>query len=195
MKTLHVVAVLAISGLFGLSSCSKKGDDVMPIATQTTPPSTTTTAPTTTTTTTVPSTTTTAPATTTTASTTTTGFFAKIDGKEFQPDLVYSRVAAPGNDGYYAIYGLDSKTSDVVMIALPYSALIGTHQLSYVNFGTFSLGNGTDSFSTRVQPGEGTVTITKMTTINVEGTFSFTAYSDKGVKRTVTEGKFNVLFR
>jgi hypothetical protein len=187
MKTLHVVAILAISGLFGLSSCSKKGDDVMPATTQTTPP--TTTAPATTTTATAPTTTTTA--TTTTA----TGFFTKIDGKDFQPDLVYSRVAAPGIDGYYAIYGLDSRTSDVVMIALPYSALIGTHQLSYVNFGVLSPGNGTDSFSTRVQPGAGTVTITNMTTTNVEGTFSFTAYSDKGVKRTLTEGRFNVPFK
>ena len=123
------------------------------------------------------------------------GFYTKVDGKEFRPDLVYARVAAPGNDGYYAIYGLDSKTSDVVMIALPYTALVGTHKLSYANFGVFSLGNGTNSFSTRVQPGDGTVTITKMTTTDVEGTFSFTAYSDKGVKLTITEGKFSVPFK
>lgn len=174
MKTLRVVAILAISGLFCLSSCSKKSDDVMPATTQTTPATTT-------------------PAQSTTQSTT--GFYSKIDGKDFRPDLMYAKVAAPGNDGYYAIYGLDSRTSDVIMIALPYSELIGTHPLSYVNFGTFSLGNGTDSFSTRVQPGEGTITITNMTTTTVEGTFSFTAYSDKGVKRAVTEGKFSVPFK
>lgn len=162
MKTLRIVAILAISGIFSLSSCSKKGDEVTPGSTQ---------------------------------NSTTPGFFTKVDGKEFRPDLVYARVAAPGNDGYYAIYGLDSKTSDVVMIALPYSALVGTHKLSYANFGVFSLGNGTDSFSTRVQPGDGTVTITKMTTTDVEGTFSFTAYSDKGVKRTITEGKFSAAFK
>ncbi len=81
------------------------------------------------------------------------------------------------------------------MVALPYSALVGTHALSYVNYGVFSLGNGTDSFSTRVQPGEGTVTITNMTTTTVEGTFSFSAYSDKGVKHTITEGKFSVPFK
>ncbi len=177
MKTLRTIALLVISGSLALSSCSKKGDDVNPATTSTSPATSTTTTP----------------GTTTTAGTP--GFFTKIDGKDFRPDLVYARVAAPGNDGYYAIYGLDSKTSDVVMIALPYSALIGTHKLSYVNFGAFSLGNGTDSFSTRVQPGEGTVVITNMTTTTVEGTFTFTAYSDKGVKRTITEGKFNVPFK
>ncbi|QHV93921.1 DUF6252 family protein [Spirosoma endbachense] len=181
MKTLRVVAILAISSIFGLTSCSKKGDDVVPASTQTTPTTSTT-----------PSTTTT-PGQSTTQ--TTSGFSTKVDGKDFIPDLVYAKVVAPGNDGYYAIYGLDSKTSDVVMIALPYSALVGTHKLSYVNFGVLSLGNGSDSFSTRVQPGDGTVTITKMTTTDVEGTFSFTAYSDKGVKRTITEGKFNVPFK
>lgn len=175
MKTLRIAAIVAISGLFTLSACSKKSDDVVPVPTQTTPTTTTT------------------PGQSTTQ--TTSAFVTKIDGKEFRPDLGYARVAAPGNDGYYAIYGLDSKTSDVVMIALPYSALIGTHPLSYVNFGALSLGNGTDSFSTRVQPGEGSVTITNMTTTIVEGTFSFTAYSDKGVKRTITEGKFSVPFQ
>ncbi|GAB2555871.1 DUF6252 domain-containing protein [Spirosoma areae] len=179
MKTLRVIAILALSGTLGLTSCSKKSDDVMPVPTQPTP--------------TTPTTPTTTPGQSTTQ--TTSGFFTKIDGKEFRPDLGYARVAAPGNDGYYAIYGLDSQTSDVIMIALPYSALIGTHKLSYVNFGAFSLGNGTDSFSTRVQPGEGTVTITNMTTTDVEGTFSFTAYSDKGVKRAITEGKFKVPFK
>ncbi len=156
----------------------------MPASAQTPPPTTSTTPPATTTTT---------PAQSTTQ--TTFGFSTKIDGKVFNPDLVYSLVASPGNVGYYSIYGLDSRTSDVVAISLPYSALVGTHLLSYINFGTFSLGNGTDSFSTRVQPGEGTVTITKMTTTYVEGTFSFTAFSDKGVKLILTEGKFSVPFK
>jgi hypothetical protein len=179
MKTLSVIAILTISGLFTLSSCSKKGDDVTPAATTQTP---TTTKPTTTTT-------------TTQSTSQSTGFSSKIDGKDFRPDLGYAKAVAPGNEGYYAIYGLDSKTSDVVMIALPYSALAGTWKLSYVNFGALSLGDGSDSFSTRYEPGDGTVTITNMTTTMVEGTFSFTAYSNKGVKRTITEGKFSVPFK
>lgn len=167
MKTLlKFVAILAISGAFGLTSCSKKSDDIEPNPTETKLPDSNT-----------------------------EGFYTKIDGKEFRPDMVYSKVVVPGNDGYYAIYGLDSKTADVVMIALPYAALVGTHALSYINFGSLSLGDGSNSFSTRVEPGEGTIKITNMTKTNVEGTFTFTAYSDKGMKRTLTEGKFNVPFK
>ncbi|GAB3952282.1 hypothetical protein GCM10028805_34000 [Spirosoma harenae] len=180
MKTLQVAAILAFSSIIGLSSCSKKSDDVMPAQTQTGTTTGSTTAQTT-------------PTQSTTQATT--GFFTKIDGKEYRPDFVYAKAVVPGNDGYYGIYGLDSKTGDVVMIALPYSALVGTHKLSYANFGAYSLGNGTNSFSTRYEPGEGTVTITNMTTTTVEGTFSFTAYSDKGVKLTITEGKFSVPFK
>jgi hypothetical protein len=167
MKTLRLLAILTICAIFTLTSCSKKNDDITPDPAQ--------------------------PGQSTDPNAA--GFFSKINGKDFRPDLVYAKAVAPGDDGYYAIYGLDTKTSDVVMVALPYSALVGTHKLSYVNYGVFSLGNGTDSFSTRVEPGEGTVTVTKMTTTNVEGTFSFTAYSDKGVKLTITDGKFNVLFK
>ncbi|MBD2699879.1 hypothetical protein IC229_04480 [Spirosoma sp. BT702] len=189
MKSLHVAAILFFSGIIGLTSCSKKNDDVMPAPTQATP----TTPTSTTTSTTTPTTTTT---TSSTAALTSTGFVAKIDGKDYIPDFVYSKAVMPGNDGYYGIYGLDSRTGDVVFIGLPYAALVGTHKLSYVNYGGFSLGNGTDSYSTRVEPGEGTVTITKVTTTNVEGTFSFVAYNDKGtVKRTITDGKFNVPFK
>jgi hypothetical protein len=132
---------------------------------------------------------------TTPPTTETAGFFTKIDGKDFRPDRFYSRVVVPGNDGYYAIYGLDSKTGDAVMIALPYAALVGTHTLSYVNFGSLSPGDGSDSYSTRVEPGTGTIKITDMTKTEVEGTFSFTAYSSKGTKRTLTEGKFRVPFQ
>ncbi len=179
MKTLQVAAILAFSSLIGLTSCSKKLDDVMPAQTQTTTtPATPTNGQTT-------------PTQSTTMSTT--GFYSKIDGKEYRPDLVYARAAVPGNDGYYGIYGLDSKTGDVVVVQLPYSAaVVGTYKLSYVNFGSLSLGDGSNSFSTRYEPGDGTVTITKITTTDVVGTFSFTAYSDKGVKRTITEGSFNV---
>jgi hypothetical protein len=172
MKTLlKFVVVVALSGVFGLTSCSKKSDDIEPNPTDTKTPDTKT------------------------PDANTPGFYAKIDGKEYRPDMVYSLVTMPANDGYYGIYGLDSKTGDVVVIGLPYAALVGTHALSYVNYGSLSLGDGSNSFSTRYEPGVGTITITSMTKTNVVGTFTFTAYSDKGVKRTITEGKFNVPFK
>lgn len=119
------------------------------------------------------------------------GVLVKVDGKLFAPDLNYALAAVPGKDYYYGIYGLDSKTSDVVVIALPYTVGEGTYPLNNVNVGMLSTSK--ISFSTVVSGGTGTVTITKKTATNVVGTFSFTAYDDSGTQKSVlTEGSFNV---
>ena len=157
MKTAHVVTLLAISTILGLSACSKKSDDVTPA----------------------------------TPAQTAAGVQVKVDGKLFAPDLNYALAAFPGRDYYYGIYGLDSKTSDVVVIALPYTVGEGTFPLNNVNIGMLSTAR--TSFSTVVSGGTGTVTITKKTATNVVGTFSFTAYDDSGTQKSVlTEGSFNV---
>ena len=175
MKTSHVITLLAISATLGLSACSKKSDDVTPAQTQTTSTPTT------------PTSTTTAPAATTTAAV---GFQVKIDGKLFAPDFDYALASFPGADGYYAIYGLDSKTSDVVALALPYAVGEGTFPINTVNVGIMTINKA--DFST-VNGGSGTITITKKTATNLIGTFSFTAYDATGtVKSTLTEGSFNV---
>lgn len=174
MKTSHVVTLLAISATLGLSACSKKGDDVVP-STPNTPTSPAT------------------PATPTTPTTTTqvaAGFQVKIDGKLFAPDFDYALASFPGNDSYYAIYGLDSKTSDVVAIALPITVGEGTFPINDVNLGIIKYNKG--EFTT-VNGGSGTITITKKTATNLVGTFSFTAYDATGaIKSTLTEGSFNV---
>ncbi|GAB3994396.1 hypothetical protein GCM10028807_32090 [Spirosoma daeguense] len=165
MKTLRIASILVFSAIIGLTSCSKKNDDSVTPSQQGTGTGTTTSS---------------------------VAFSTKVDGKDFKPDFAYAKISFPGNDGYYGIYGLDSKTSDVAVIALPNSAQVGTHELSSISFGSFSKGNGTESYSTVVKPGTGTVTITKKTSTEIVGTFSFTAYSDKGVKITLTDGTFNV---
>lgn len=130
------------------------------------------------------------------AQTTTTsqaGFRVKVDGIVYAPDFSYALFSNPGKDGYYAIYGLDSKTSDVVAITLPTTAGEGTFPLSNTNAGIITY-NKVDY--TTINGGTGTVTITKKTATNVVGTFSFTAYDATAtVKRTLTEGSFNVNFR
>ncbi|RRB00908.1 DUF6252 family protein [Larkinella rosea] len=127
------------------------------------------------------------------AATSTAGFRVKIDGKSYAPDFSYALTNFPGNDKYYAIYGLDSKTSDVVAIALPNTAGVGTHEISNVTFGVMNLGQ--QSFST-INGGTGTITITTKTATTVAGTFSFTAYDSAGAqKKALTEGSFNVTFR
>lgn len=123
----------------------------------------------------------------------TAGFRVKIDGKSYAPDFSYALTNFPGNDKYYAIYGLDSKTNDVIAIALPNTAGVGTHQINDVNFGVMVMAQ--QNFST-INGGTGTITITKKTATNVVGTFSFTALDPAGTqKKALTEGSFNVAFR
>ncbi|WAC10611.1 DUF6252 family protein [Dyadobacter pollutisoli] len=123
----------------------------------------------------------------------TVGFQVKVDGKTYAPDYAYALASFPGANGYYAVYGLDSKTSDVVAIALPNSAVEGTYPINAVNFGILTLNK--EDFST-INGGDGKVTITKKTATQLQGTFSFTAFDAAGkVKRTLTEGSFNVNIR
>ncbi|QHV99564.1 DUF6252 family protein [Spirosoma endbachense] len=164
MKTSRIVILLAIVGIVGISSCSKKSDDVTPNPTQTT-----------------------------TSSQSQVGFQVKIDGKDYMPDFAYALSSFTGANGYYAIYGLDSKSSDVVALALPNTAVEGTYPLSNVNIGILTLNK--EDFST-TNGGSGTITITKKTATYMTGTFSFTAFDATGLKkRTLTAGTFNVNIR
>lgn len=121
------------------------------------------------------------------------GFSVKIDGQAYAPDFAYALATSPGTNNYYAIYGLDSKTSDVVVLALPNTAAEGTYPLSNVNFASVTYAK--EDFST-VNGGTGTVTIKTKTATNITGTFSFTAYDVTGTKkRVLTDGTFNVAIR
>ncbi|GAB2600933.1 DUF6252 domain-containing protein [Spirosoma areae] len=166
MKTSRIVTLLAIIGIVGVSSCSKKADDVTPGQAQN-------------------------PGQTPTQ--TQAGFRVKVDGTTYAPDFSYALATFPGGNGYYAIYGLDSKTNDVVAIALPNTVGEGTYPINNVNFGVLTYNK--EDFST-INAGSGTITITKKTTTNLIGTFSFTAYDPTGAKkRVLTDGAFNVTVR
>jgi len=121
------------------------------------------------------------------------GFRVKVDGKEYAPDFSYALAEFPANAGYYAIYGLDSKTSDIVAIALPKTVNEGTFPINGVNFAMLTMNK--QDFST-TNGGSGTITISKKTASNIQGTFSFTAVDATGtLKRTLTDGSFNVNVR
>lgn len=121
------------------------------------------------------------------------GFKVKVDGKVYAPDYAYALASFPANDLYYAIYGLDSKTSDIVAIALPKSVKEGTFPINNVNFAMATFDK--QDFST-INGGSGTITITKRTDTNIQGTFSFTAVDATGkLSRTLTDGNFNVNVR
>lgn len=123
----------------------------------------------------------------------TVGFKVKVDGKDYAPDYAYALASFPGKEGYYAVYGMDSKTSDIVAIALPNTVSEGTFPINAVNFAMMTLNK--EDFST-INGGSGTITITKKTATNLAGTFSFTAVDATGkLKRNLTEGSFNVNVR
>ncbi|QMW01096.1 DUF6252 family protein [Spirosoma foliorum] len=120
-------------------------------------------------------------------------FKVNVDGQAYTPDYAYALATFPGANGYFAIYGLDSKTSDVVALALPSTATEGTYLLSNVNIGILTINK--EDFAT-VNGGTGSITITKKTDKYMTGTFSFTAYDASGTKkRALTEGSFNVNIR
>ena len=157
MKSFQFFAFFFMITLVGLTSCSKKNDDVNP------DPSAAV------------------------------GFKVKVDGKVYAPDYAYALANFPGANGYYAIYGLDSRTSDVVAIALPNSAAEGTYPINEANFASVTINK--EDFATR-NGGGGSVTITKKTATQLMGTFTFTAYDATGTqKRALTEGTFNVAIR
>ncbi len=123
------------------------------------------------------------------------GFQVKIDGNLYAPDFAYALADFPGKNGYYAVYGLDSRTSDVVAIALPISAAEGTYPLGSGQPGFALMSTSQENFST-INGGSGTVTIQKKTATTVVGTFSFKAVDSSNSKtRTFTEGTFNVTIR
>ena len=164
MKISYVVGLLALVGSIGISSCSKKSDDVTPASQQAQ-----------------------------TQAQAQAGFKVKIDGKDYAPDFAYALASFPGSNGYYAIYGLNSQTSDVVALALPNTAAEGTYTLSNVNIGIITFNK--EDYTT-VNGGTGTITVTKKTATNLIGTFSFTAYDATGTKKlTLTEGTFNVVVK
>ncbi|NIJ51547.1 DUF6252 family protein [Dyadobacter arcticus] len=157
MKTLQFFAALTFISLIGLTSCSKKSDDVTPEPDATV------------------------------------GFSVKVDGKAYAPDYAYALASFPGNDLYYAIYGVDSKTNDVVAIALPNTVKEGTVQINETNFAVMTLNK--ETFST-INGGTGTVTIKKRTATYVSGTFNIVVMDPTGTKKlNLTEGSFNVNVR
>ena len=121
------------------------------------------------------------------------GFRVKVEGNLYTPDLTYALTTSPGDDNYFGVYGLDSKTGNLVALLLPKTVGVGTFPIDKVNMGIITV-NQYD-YSTR-NGGTGTVTITQKTATNVIGTFSFTAYDATGLyKGTLTEGSFNVAFK
>jgi len=119
----------------------------------------------------------------------------KVDGKEYKVSgiLAYGTTFTDS----YGIYGLSGDgNQETCFISIPNGVGVGTHP-----FDTYTRGNFTDlakvDYSSLWGAGSGSVTIDKIDAAHAEGSFQFTAYDSATElkKKTITEGKFNVLFR
>lgn len=129
-----------------------------------------------------------------------TGFTASVDGTAYTYDQ-YTHVsvstAAPGT---YVLIGsriVSGTTAESITLSIYNISATGTYPLGVnaTNFGGIaSVQEGATSFTTPLNGGSGTVTVTTLTSTRIAGTFAFTAanpLTPTSIK-TVTNGSFDL---
>jgi hypothetical protein len=100
--------------------------------------------------------------------------------------------------GSYTIYGVkDNSGTESCYINIPKTATTGTHAFDGTDYYALYSDAAGVGFSTRLGSGNGSVTIEEIDAKHVKGTFQFTAYDSntETLKKTVTDGRFDVFFR
>ncbi|MBL7827225.1 MAG: hypothetical protein JNJ57_11375 [Saprospiraceae bacterium] len=120
----------------------------------------------------------------------------KINGEEREASglLAY----ATRFSDFLTIYGVfDANGNETSYISLPLNITEGDHQLNDGEHIAYYVDANDVAYSTLWGSGSGTVTIESISEKSVKGTFSFNVYDSdtETVKKTVTEGEFNVDFR
>ena len=120
----------------------------------------------------------------------------KIDGADYEATglLAY----ATNFSDYFVIYGVKTQGStETCYISLPQGIGTGTHNLDDSDHSGYYVDGSSKAFSTNWGASTGTITIDEIDAAHVKGSFQFTAYDSdtETVKRTITEGQFNVEFR
>jgi hypothetical protein len=122
-------------------------------------------------------------------------FSCKVDGEKFDVKGLYSY--ATDIAGNMNIYGItDEGNGEIMYIAVPLNAAPGTYQFSAAQ-PAYYVPNNSQTFSTNWGASSGSVTVEEYTDTRVKGTFSFVAYDadTEAVKKTITDGKFDVTIR
>lgn len=117
---------------------------------------------------------------------------ATIEGVPWTSDLM---VTARYSNNIFSFSGVskDGKSISVTMMSVDKA---GEYTIGGMGAtGTLALsGNEDETYSTMFGSGPGTINITKLTSTEAEGTFSFTPKNIKGVEKKVTNGKFKVSY-
>lgn len=104
-------------------------------------------------------------------------------------------VQATNSNGVVAIAGINTTTTTQIQLRTVGLSQPGTAQIGQGMPHTALLFESNTTYTASAVLGSGTITFTKLTSQEAEGTFSFTAVSDKQTSRTVTNGKFSVRFQ
>ncbi|MBC7777387.1 MAG: hypothetical protein H7246_18280 [Phycisphaerae bacterium] len=120
----------------------------------------------------------------------------KVNGTDYEATglLAYGTYFS----NYFVIYGIkDQNSNETCYISLPEGITVGTHALDDNDHSAYYIDAADVAYSTFWGTSSGSVTIEEIDASHVKGTFQFTAY-DSGtetIKKTITEGEFNVAFR
>lgn len=120
----------------------------------------------------------------------------KLDGNQFEATglLAY----ATNFSDYFVIYGVKTENSnETCYISLPKGIGTGTHNLDDSDHAAYYVNANSEAFSTNWGASSGSVTIDEIDESHVKGTFQFVAFDaeTETIKKTITEGTFNVAFR
>jgi hypothetical protein len=120
----------------------------------------------------------------------------KLDGAQFEAEglLAYGVKFSSEN----TFYGVKSQGgTESCYINVPANVAPGTYDLGAGDYNAYYVNAANEAFSTNWGPSEGSITIESIDGARAKGTFQFTAYdsSTETVKKTITEGEFNVEFR
>ncbi|MEM1328868.1 MAG: DUF6252 family protein [Bacteroidota bacterium] len=122
-------------------------------------------------------------------------FECKVDGVGYEIKGLFAYAVESTIDGTIAVYGLKGDGSETIYVIIPEGAAEGTYNLGKEEDGNGYVVIDDVSYTTVDDGGTGTVTVTKRKDNNVEGTFSFTAFTVDGQSIEITDGKFEVEVR
>ena len=120
----------------------------------------------------------------------------KVNGRDFKASGLLAYATNFSDD--FAIYGIEDQNSkEVCYISLPKGIAAGTHALNDGDHSGYYVDADNQAFSTNWGASSGSVTIEEIDASHVKGTFQFIAYDSdtESIKKTLSEGKFNVDFR
>ncbi|HAD12644.1 MAG TPA: hypothetical protein DCF33_09415 [Saprospirales bacterium] len=120
----------------------------------------------------------------------------KVNGAQFEATgLLAYGVNFSGERSFYGVK--DQSGTESCYINVPSDVTPGTYTLGDGAYDAYYIDNTNKAFSTNWGDSEGTVTIEEINADRAKGTFQFVAYDSdtETIKKTITEGEFNVLFR